>query len=118
MVKRVNRPFIRGLAAALLLFSTLVPSPFAANTSSVKSVVVELPGVTGLGNNTAFAFNRFVLVAPYAPKGVVQDDGDLSQLDNRFLYVLDTKKSNGNPVPVELKFFNPNDSLESRVYYP
>ncbi|HMG33881.1 MAG TPA: hypothetical protein VKM94_08085 [Blastocatellia bacterium] len=118
MVKRVNRPFIRGLAAALLLFSTLVPSPFAANTSSVKSVVVELPGVTGLGNNTAFAFNRFVLVAPYAPKGVVQDDGDLSQLDNRFLYVLDTKKSNGNPVQVELKFFDPNDSPASRIYYP
>jgi len=88
---------------------------FAAGAGSVDKV--ELPGVTGTGNNVAFAFDRYILVAPYAPSIAVTDETSLADLDNRFLYVIDTKKPNAEPKRKELTT-NEASGESKTVYYP
>ena len=80
-----------GVAGAVLvaLFSLASYSPRA---DAINLSYVELPGANGGQNNVVFAFERYVLIAPYAPTGPVEENGDLSQLDNHYLYVVDTKK--------------------------
>lgn len=95
----------------LVVHSSIVAAP-------VKGSRIELAGVSGLGNNVAFAFNRYVLCAPYAPSNTLEDDGTIKSLDNHYLYLLDTKKPGGAPIQVDLTWFDPSDSGTNRVFYP
>ena len=80
-----------GVVAAVL-GSLLSIGSYSPQADAVKMSYVELAGANGGQNNVVFAFDRYVLIAPYAPTGIVQENGDLSQLDNHFLYIIDTKK--------------------------
>jgi hypothetical protein len=91
-------------------------SPLAATPWKISSV--ELPGVTGVTNNVAFAYDRYVLIAPYAPTKPVEDNNDLSQLDNSFIYLVDTKKPSEGAQSFELKSYDPTDTQRKTVYYP
>jgi len=116
LAKQTGVRMITALVITGFLLTMSVQSPLAAN--AVRSTRIALGGVTGLGNNVAFAFNRYVLVAPYAPNITVTDATTLGELDNHFLYILDTKKSNGAPAAIDLQWFDPNDSEFNRLYYP
>src|ERR1044071_7023511 len=87
--KRSRRITVLAIVLALLMGAGTY-SPLAATPWKISSV--ELPGVSGATNNVAFAYDRYVLIAPYAPSKPVEDNNDLSQLDNRFIYLVDTKK--------------------------
>jgi hypothetical protein len=91
-------------------------SLLAASAWKVSSV--ELTGLSGVTNNVAFAYDRYVLVAPYAPSKTVEDNLDLSQLDNSFLYLIDTKKPSEGIQKVELKSYDSTDTARKTVYYP
>jgi hypothetical protein len=95
----------------LVVHSSIVAAP-------VKGSRIELPGISGLGNNVGFAFNRYVLCAPYAPTNTVEDDGTIKSLDNHYLYLLDTKKPGSEPIQVDLTWFDPGDSGTNHVFYP
>jgi hypothetical protein len=77
---------------------------------------VELAGANGGQNNVVFAFDRYLLLAPFAPTGVIQENGDLSQLDNHYLYVIDTKKP-GIVLTKDLAVGESSDSSRT-IYYP
>lgn len=104
-----------GIAAGVLLalFSLASYSPRA---DAVKMSYVEVAGANGGQNNVAFAFDRYLLLAPFAPTGAVQENGDLSQLDNHFLYVIDTKKP-GVVLTKDLTVGLSSDSPRT-IYYP
>jgi hypothetical protein len=112
---KIMRAAILTLTVSTLLAASSY-SPFAATSWKIASV--ELPGASGVNNNVAFAFNRYVLVAPYAPSKHVEDNGDLSQLDNCFLYLIDTKKPSDEPKRVKLATNNSPDAPGKIVYYP
>src|SRR2546426_9265334 len=80
------------LLTLVLAYGAISYSPHAS-TNSVYSV--DLGGITGATNNTTLAFGRFVLAAPFWPSQGVASNGDLdpTQLDNHFLYLIDTKKT-------------------------
>ncbi|MFY9607144.1 MAG: hypothetical protein WAU45_00855 [Blastocatellia bacterium] len=104
-----------GIAATVLisLFSFASYSPRA---DAVETSYVELAGANGRQNNVVFAFDRYVLIAPYAPTGIIQENGDLSQLDNHYLYIIDTKKP-GVVLTKDLTARASSDS-PSTIYYP
>src|SRR5215813_125740 len=83
---------------ASLLFSLLLAVAFIgpaytwAGESSFKISTVEFTGLTGTENNLQFAFDHYALLTPYAPSEVVTDDTTLDNLDNHFLYVVDSKR--------------------------
>lgn len=112
---RIIRSAVLTLTVATLLAASSY-SPSAATSWKISSV--ELPGASGVNNNVAFAFNRYVLIAPYAPSKHVEDNGDLSQLDNCFLYLIDTKKPSDEPKRVRLATNNSADAPGKVVYYP
>jgi hypothetical protein len=86
------RMVVRLAVAVALLSGLLTLGSLSPQAAVFKMSYVELAGANGGQNNVAFAFERYVLIAPYAAKDPVEDNGDLSQLDNHFLYVIDTKK--------------------------
>src|SRR5438876_12376173 len=90
------------LLVLLLGYGAVAYSPQAATPIQLYSV--NLGGVTGVANNTVLAFDRFLLVAPFWPSAGVDDNGDLdlTKLDNKFLYVVDTKKPNSPVLSKEL----------------
>ncbi|HVG20625.1 MAG TPA: hypothetical protein VNI02_16365, partial [Blastocatellia bacterium] len=100
---------------ALTLFGASSYSPSAATAWKISSV--ELAGASGV-NNVAFAFDRYVLIAPYASSKPVEDNNDLSQLDNCFLYLIDTKKPSEQPKRVKLTTNNSPNSSGKVIYYP
>lgn len=104
-----------GIAAGVLL-SLLSFASYSPRADVVKMSYVELAGANGGQNNVVFAFDRYLLLAPFAPTGVVQENGDLSQLDNHYLYVIDTKK----PGVVLTKDLAVGEGLGSTrtIYYP
>ncbi|MEK6301104.1 MAG: hypothetical protein AABO41_10315 [Acidobacteriota bacterium] len=108
-IARVSVAF--AAVVSLLGFGSYAPKADSFNMS-----FVELAGVNGGQNNVVFAFDRYVLVAPYAPKGVVTEDGNLSQLDNHFLYIIDAKKP-GIVLSKDLTAFASSDSPRT-IYYP
>jgi len=110
------RLIARSVVAAALLGSLLSIGSYAPQASGVKMSYVELPGANGGQNNVVFAFERYVLIAPYAPTGPVQENGDLSQLDNHYLYLIDTKKP-GVVLAKDLTAFASSDSPRT-IYYP
>lgn len=91
-------------------------SPLAASPWKISSVA--LPGASGVSNNVAFAFDRYVLIAPYAPSNPVEDTLDRSQLDNCFLHLIDTKKPSEGAAKVKLAASDSKDSQGKVVYYP
>jgi len=111
-----GRSIVRlGVAFAVLvgLFSIGSRSPQA---DVGKMSYVELTGANGGQNNLVFAFERYILIAPYAPTGSVQENGDLDQLDNHYLYVIDTKKP-GVVLKKDLTAFASSESPRT-IYYP
>jgi hypothetical protein len=85
------------LLTLVLAYGAISYSPRA---STVPVYSIDLGGITGTTNNTTLAYGRFVLAAPFWPtKGVASNgDLDLTQLDNHFLKVIDTKKPSSSPV--------------------
>jgi hypothetical protein len=78
------------LIALMLPGGILVSSPQAAQ--SWKVATVALSGADGVNNNMAFAYDRFILVAPYAPSKVPSAPDAMDQLDNCNIYLIDSKK--------------------------
>jgi hypothetical protein len=115
LLTRIHSISRLGLVGAVLisLFSFASYSPRA---DAIKMSYVELAGANGGENNIVFAFGRYVLIAPYAPTGIVQENGDLGQLDNHFLYIIDTKKP-GIVLSKDLTAFASTDSPRT-IYYP
>jgi hypothetical protein len=91
-------------------------SPLAATPWKVASV--DLPGASGVSNNVALAYDRYVMIAPYASSKAVEDNHDLSQLDNCYVYLIDTKKPSEGPQRVKLAANDSTDSLGKVVFYP
>jgi hypothetical protein len=101
------------LLALLLAYGAVSYSPRAA---TLPTYSVDLGGVTGSTNNTVLAYGRYVLVAPFWPSKGVDAEGelDLTQLDNYFIYVIDTKKPNSEPFAKELTAGNGTKT----IYFP
>lgn len=106
------------LLALLLVYGAVSYSPRAATSLPIYSV--GLGGVTGAANNTVLAFGRYVLVAPFWPSKGVAENGelDLTQLDNSFIYVIDTKKPNSQPMSKELTAWDSKLDAAKTVYFP
>ena len=106
------------LLVLLLAYGAVSYSPRAA--TSLPTYTVDLGGVTGVTNNTVLAYGRFVLVAPFWPSKGVAENGelDLTQLDNSFLYVIDTKKPNSAPMAKQLTTLDSNKGAAKTVYFP
>lgn len=110
------RLIVRVVVVAALLGSLFSFSSYFPQTAGVKMSYVEVAGANGGQNNVVFAFERFVLIAPYAPKAPVEENGDLSQLNNHFLYIIDTKKP-GVVLTKDLTASASSDSPRT-IYYP
>ncbi len=106
------------LFALLLAYGAVSFSPRAETTLPTYSIGVG--GVTGTTNNTALAYGRFLLVAPFWPTKGVSADGelDLAQLDNSFLYVIDAKKPNSKPLSKELTSWDSKIGSAKTIYFP
>ena len=106
------------LLALLLTYGTVNYSLRAANPIQVFSI--NLGGVTGATNNTVLAFGRYVLIAPFWPSQGVAENGelDLGKLDNRFLYAIDTKKPNGDPLKADLTSAVSQKGITKTIYFP
>lgn len=104
--------------ALLLAYGAVSYAPRAA--TSLPTYSIPLAGVTGTTNNTVLAFDRFVLVAPFWPSKGVAENGelDLQQLDNSFIYVIDTKKPNSTPIAKELTARDSKLGVSKTVYFP
>jgi hypothetical protein len=106
------------LLALLLTYGTVTYSLRAANPIQVYAVNVG--GVTGATNNTVLAYGRYILIAPFWPSSGVAANGnlDLTQLDNRFLYVIDTKKPNSDPLKFDLTSAVSQKGTAKTIYFP
>lgn len=106
------------LLALLLTYGTVNYSLRAANPIQVYSV--NLGGVTGATNNTVLAFGRYVLIAPFWPSKGVAENGelDLDQLDNRYLYAIDTKKPGSDPLRLDLTAAISQKGITKTIYFP
>ena len=104
--------------ALLLVYGTISYSPRAATT--LPTFTIPVGGVTGTTNNTAFAFGRYVLVAPFWPSKGVDENGelDLAELDNNSIYVIDTKKPNALPLSKVLTAWDSKLGQAKTVYFP
>jgi hypothetical protein len=106
------------LLVLLLGYGAVAYSPQAATPIQLYSV--NLGGVTGVANNTVLAFDRFLLVAPFWPSAGVGDNGDLdlTKLDNKFIYVVDTKKPNDAVLSKELSAWDSKQGAAKTIYFP
>ena len=106
------------LIALLLAYGAVNYSPRAATSFPVVSV--GLGGITGTANNTALAYGRFVLAAPFWPSKGVSANGELelTELDNSFIYVIDTKKPNNEPFSKQLSVWDSTLGASKTVYFP
>ncbi len=106
------------LLVLLLGYGAVAYSPQAATPIQLYSV--NLGGVTGVANNTVLAFDRFLLVAPFWPTAGVSDNGDLdlTKLDNRTLYVVDTKKPNSPVLSKDLSAWDSKQGVPKTIYFP
>jgi hypothetical protein len=102
-IEKVFRSLVAqaSIVAILLIGICAIPSrSYLGDT--LPSDNVSLPGVHGATNNTVYAFDRYILAAPFAPTGDV-DPSDISTFDNHFLYLFDTKKPESSPRYTDLK---------------
>lgn len=106
------------LVALLLTYGTVSYSLRAANPIQVYAI--NLGGVSGATNNTVLAYGRYLLIAPFWPTSGVAENGDLdlSQLDNRYLYVIDTKKPNNEPLRQDLTYDATQKGTAKTIYFP
>ena len=119
LLNRIRRMRILIVLLALLLtYGTVTYSLRAANPIQVYAI--NLGGVTGATNNTVLAYGRYILIAPFWPSGGVSANGDLdlTQLDNRFLYVIDTKKPNTDPLKKDLTSAVSQKGIAETIYFP
>ncbi len=113
--RAMRRQVITALLVMIASLCAFYP-PLMAAPKKIASV--ELAGVAGAANNVAFAFDRFVLVAPYAPSAPIASADDPTGLDNHFLYLIDTKKTNIAIPPKDLTAPGFGGGLPKTVYYP
>jgi hypothetical protein len=108
------------LSVLLLALAAMVAMPSNSSLASAgwKVSSVPLAGVNGGSNNVAFAFDRYVLVAPYAPLNPIDEKAGLELLDNHFLYLVDTKKPSDGALPISIEGFDPTGSGSKTVFYP
>jgi hypothetical protein len=111
-----NRLVIRLAVIVTILIVLFSFASYSPQADTFNMSFVEMAGANGGKNNVVFAFDRYVLIAPYAPTGPVQENGDLSQLDNHYLYVVDTKKP-GVVLKKDLTVFENSDHPRT-IYYP
>lgn len=106
------------LVALVLTYGTVSYSLRAANPIQVYAI--NLGGVTGATNNTVLAYGRYILIAPFWPSSGVDENGnlDLEKLDNRFLYVIDTKKPNNEPLKQNLTSDALQKGIAKTIYFP
>jgi len=119
LFKRMRRTrIVIVLLALLLAYGAVSYSPRAE--TSLPTFSVGLGGVTGTTNNTVLAHGRYVLVAPFWPTKGVAENGDLelSELDNSFIYVIDTKKPDVAPLTKELTEWDSKLGAPKTVYFP
>jgi hypothetical protein len=119
LLNRIRRMRILVVLLALLLtYGTVTYSLRAANPIQVYAI--NLGGVTGATNNTVLAYGRYILIAPFWPSSGVSENGDLDleKLDNRFLYVIDTKKPNSDPLKQNLTSDVSQKGTPKTVYFP
>src|ERR1700694_501586 len=116
--KMRNMRIVIVLLVLLLGYGAVAYSPQAPPPIQLYSV--NLGGVTGVANNTVLAFDRFLLVAPFWPSSGVDDNGDLdlTKLDNKFLYVVDTKKPNSPVLSKELSAWDSKQGAAKTIYFP
>ena len=88
--------------AILLIGLCAVPSK-SSLIDTMPNDNVPLPGVHGAANNTVYAFDRYIIVAPFAPTINVEDGDNLSEFDNHYLYLFDTKKPGSDPKVADLE---------------
>jgi hypothetical protein len=100
----------------LIVFTMPYPSPRAA--SNWKVTPIPIPGLQGVSNNIAFAYDRFAIVAPYAPTKSVDQIKTLDDLNNCYLYVVDTKRPNDPIWSQTLETPVQSGDSGKRVYYP
>lgn len=106
------------LLVLLLTYGTVNYSLRAANPIQVYAI--NLGGVTGATNNTVLAYGRYILVAPFWPSKGVAESGelDLTQLDNRYLNVIDTKKPNSDPLTFDLTSAVSQKGTAKTIFFP
>lgn len=106
------------LMALLLTYGTVTYSLRAA--SPIQVYAINLGGVTGATNNTVLAYGRYILIAPFWPSSGVAENGDLdlSQLDNKYLYVIDTRKPNNEPLKLNLTSAVSQKGTVKTIYFP
>lgn len=117
LFKRMRRlRMVTALLMLLLAYGAVTFSPMAATSLPVGSI--DLGGITGTTNNTALAFGRYLLVAPFWPTKGVSEDGELelAELDNSYIYLIDTKKP--TLPPVAKKLTTGESSAGKTVYFP
>lgn len=90
------------ICSLLLVLGLTIPSYSWVNESGFKSDFYALDGITA-NNNLAFATDRYVLTAPYAPSKPITEDTKLSDLDNNKLFIFDGKRTDKEPYVVDLK---------------
>lgn len=104
-IQKVLKGLIVRASVLAILFIGLCTVPSKSSLMDMSAGDnVTVPGVHGASNNTAYAFDRYVIVAPFAPMGNVGDGSLLSDFDNHHLYIFDTKKPESTPRKFDLKF--------------
>lgn len=115
-MEKMKRPsqIVRMAVAVIMLFAMLgVPVYFSFAADSPEAVAVEMPGADSSANNVTFAFDRYAIVAPYAPSNEIGEDSQLIEYDNHFVYLIDTKKPGSQPFKADLR------TADGKVcYYP
>lgn len=113
-VFRKNKTAHLAILVLALLGMLGLPHINTEAASPWKVTSVPLAGVNGGSNNVVFAFDRFALVAPYAPSTPINEETDLTQLDNHSIHLIDTKKPSSGVLTAKLE-----TATGSRtVYYP
>lgn len=103
-IQKVFRSLIAQASVLAILLISLCAVPSRSYlTDTLPSDNVSLPGVHGATNNTVYAFDRYILAAPFAPSGNINDGSDIRDFDNHFLYLFDTKKPESSPKFIDLK---------------
>ena len=105
------------LSTAILLVAALYSAAtfsLIAETS-LKLTEVSVPGADGSLNNTLFVFDRYLIVAPFAPSVDINEDADLSEYDNHFVRLIDTKKPDRDILSADLQAYYPSKILYDPV---
>ncbi len=81
--------------------------------TSVKVERIEMPGADGEANNALVVFDRYVIVTPFAPSKSPSEDAPLSEYDNHYVQLIDTKKPDSEVLRADLG----NCYFPSKVIY-